>query len=70
MERVLLHAQDPRKRGELRLDEEKVGLLKRRKQVSCLVLSRGRGMIKVTLLRASPPPKGGSKFLGPKDKEL
>ena len=69
MERVLLHEQDPRKRGELRLDE-KVGLPKRRKQVRCLVLSRGRGMIKVTLLRVSPPPKGVSKFLGPKDKEL
>lgn len=51
MERVLLYAQNARKQGELRLDEEKVGLPRRRKQVKCLVLCRGRGMIKVTLLR-------------------
>lgn len=33
------------------MDEEKIGFPRRRKQVKCLVLSRGRGMIKVTLLK-------------------
>lgn len=32
MERVLLYAQNARKQGELRLDEEKVGLPRRREE--------------------------------------